>query len=243
MDTVKTDLPGDAVPRDLLARAVGILTSPRHTFAGVIAHPKWLGMLALTVAIGMVCTGTLLSTEKGQVALVDQQVRTLESFGQAVDDAAYAQLEERSRYGGAIGAVQMLVVAPLVALVVAGASYRLFAVSGGSGTFRQVFAVVVHSGVVLAIQQLFVTPLNYVRESISGATNLAVFLPMLDEGSLPARFFGMIDLFIVWWIVTLAIGLSVLSGRRTVRIATGLFAVYIGLALILAIVMAVAGGT
>ena len=45
---------------------------------------------------------------------------------------------------------------PLVALVIAGIAFAVFnAVLGGDATFKQVYAVVVHSGVVLALQPLF----------------------------------------------------------------------------------------
>ena len=75
------------------------------------------------------------------------------------------------------------------------------------------------------VQQVFVTPLNYMRESMSSATNLSVFLPMLDESSFVAKLLGTIDLFLVWWVFILAIGLSVLYRRKTSSIATGLFVV------------------
>jgi len=38
---------------------------------------------------------------------------------------------------------------------------------GGAGTFKQTFAVVAHSGMVLAVSQLFMTPLNYARETMT----------------------------------------------------------------------------
>jgi hypothetical protein len=40
------------------------------------------------------------------------------------------------------------------------------------------------------------------------ATNLAVFFPFLDENSFPARLLGSIDLSLIWWIVSLPIGLG-----------------------------------
>ena len=45
-----------------------------------------------------------------------------------------------------------------------------------------------------ALGTLFLTPLNYFRESLSSATNLGVFLPFLPEGSFLARLVGMVDL-------------------------------------------------
>ena len=57
---------------------------------------------------------------------------------------------------------------------------------------------------------LFTGPLNYFRGSMSSATNLSVVLPMIDEHSFLGRLLGMIDLFMVWWVVVLAIGLACL---------------------------------
>ena len=107
-------------------------------------------------------------------------------------------------------------------------------VLGGDATFKQACAVVAHSQVLVALQQLFILPLNYVRETMSSATTLSVFAPMLDETSFLARLLGWIDLFWVWWIVNLAIGAAVLYKRRSAPIAWTLLAVYLVFALIIA---------
>jgi hypothetical protein len=65
----------------LMSRVVGIVTSPRETFAKVAAHPKWFGMLVLVIVV----TGGLAiwfqSTEVGRQATFDQSVKMMESFG------------------------------------------------------------------------------------------------------------------------------------------------------------------
>ena len=66
---------------------------------------------------------------------------------------------------------------------------------------------------------------------------------MLDEASLPARFFGTIDFFVIWWIIVLAVGMSVLYGRPVQRLAGVFVGVYVTLAVVLTVVMAVTGGT
>jgi hypothetical protein len=108
---------------------------------------------------------------------------------------------------------------------------------------KQVYAVVVHAGVIQALAQLFTGPLNYFRQSMTSATSLSVLLPMLPDGSFAARLAGMIDLFLIWWVVALAIGLAVLFRRRTQPIAISLFAVYAVIALGAAAVMSRLGGT
>jgi uncharacterized membrane-anchored protein len=52
----------------------------------------------------------------------------------------------------------------------------------------------------------------------------------------------MVDLFIIWWLVALAIGLGVLYRRRTQPIAIALLAVYACIALVVAAVMSRFGG-
>src|SRR5262249_46455041 len=116
------------------------------------------------------------------------------------------------------------------------------AVMGGDAPFKTVFAVVAHSSVVLMVQPFLVLPLNYARETMSSATNLAVFAPFLDEASFVSRLLGGIDLFLIWWIVNLAIGLGVLYKRRTGPIATSLLAVYVCIALVIAAVKTALAG-
>jgi hypothetical protein len=119
--------------------------------------------------------------------------------------------------------------------VVAGLMQLIFNVAlGGDASFKQAYAVAVHSQILIALQQLFVTPLNYARESMSSATNLAVFLPMLDETNFVARLLGSIDLFWIWWIVNLSIGIGVLYTRKTAPVAWSLLAVYLAIALAIA---------
>ena len=229
--------PAASLGLSLPARFWGILTSPRETFADVVARPRWFGMAALVLGVTAVCTGWFFSTEVGQTAWLDQAVEQVQRSGQQVPEAQFATMEKLAAYMGPIYAASTLVVAPIIWLAVTGILFAVFnAALGGVSTFKQIFAVFVHSTAVTVLQQLLVTPLNYVRESLSSATNLAVFLPMLDEGSFLAKLFGMVDLFMIWWVILLAIGLGVLFKRKTARIATGLFIVYGIIAVIVAAV-------
>jgi hypothetical protein len=96
--------------------------------------------------------------------------------------------------------------------------------------------------VVLAVLSLFTTPLAYVRESMASATNLGVFLPFLDDSSFAARLLGSIDLVVIWWILSLAIGLGVLYRKRTGPIATTLLAVYVAIGVIIAAIKTASTG-
>jgi hypothetical protein len=120
-----------------------------------------------------------------------------------------------------------VIVPPIMWAVIAGLLFLVFGVlSGGRATFKQIYAVVVHSSVISALGTLFLTPLNYVRESATSATNLGVFLPFLPDGSFLARVAGMADLLLIWWLINLSIGVGVTYKRKTGGVALVLFGVY-----------------
>lgn len=236
--TTSADGAVPAEPQSLPARMVGVLTSPSDTFRRLAARPRWLGVLVVTTLVPAALWFFFLTTESGQTAFLDQQVRQMESFGQTVTDEAYEGIERSLSYMPYVVAGSTLVFGPILALVIAGILFAVFnAGLGGDASFKQVFSLVAHAGVVPLLQALFTIPLNLARESMSSPTNLFVFFPMLEEGSTVARFLGMIDLFLIWWIVVLAIGLAVLYRRRTTPIAIGLMTTYVGIALVVALVM------
>jgi hypothetical protein len=218
---------------NVFSRFIGIITAPRATFASVVAHPQWFGMLALIVVLSAASLGLFFSTKTGQDAWVDAAASS--SFSGQMTDQQYEAMQKMAKYAGYFAIGQAVVGMPIMALIVAGVLFAIFnAAAGGNATFRQVFAVVVHSWPVLIISQFFTLPLSYARGTLSSATNLGVLLPMLDEASFAGRLFGMIDLFWVWAFITLAIGLGVLYRRRTQPIAWSLLAVYGVIAVVVA---------
>jgi hypothetical protein len=226
-----TEGPGLSLP----ARVWGVLTSPRETFADVAARPRWFGMLALVLFVTALCFAAFFWTQVGQTAFLDQTVEQARKAGREIPEAQWAVTQKMASYMWIIYPVATLIFVPIVWLAISGLLFAVFnAALGGTATFKQLFAVFVHSTAVTIVQQLFVWPMNYVRESMSSATNLAVFLPMLDEGSFLAKFLGTIDLFLVWWVVVLSIGLGVLFKRKTGPIAAGLFVIYGIIAVIVA---------
>jgi hypothetical protein len=225
----------DARDKGLFARFAGILFAPRATYAVVAARPRWLGIFLTVYLISAAATTALISTDVGRNALIDRQIAQQESFGRKMTQEQIDRLEKYSVYFVYATPVFQFAGFAIGSLVVAGIVFAVFnAMLGSDATFKQVFAVVTHSGVVLAVLALFTTPLAYARESLSSTTNLAVFLPFLDDSSFAARFLGAIDLIFIWWMVSLAIGLGVLYRKRTGPIAITLLSVYAVIGLIIA---------
>ena len=225
-----TPMPG------LFARVFGILVSPRETFERVVADPRWIGVLALSVGGVAVLSGTLMGTDFAQRALLDQQVSSMEAFGVTVTEEVYAEMEQGGRFAAYSTMGFTLIGMPVICVLLAGMLYGTgYGLLGAGASFGQVFAVVTHAGVVFLAQQLLVVPLNYAREAITVPTTLGAFAPMLDEGTFVLNLLSAVDLFHVWWIMILSIGLAVAWKRRTSPVATTLYGIYAAIALVIAV--------
>ncbi len=224
------------------ARAFGVIRRPRATFEDVVATPSWLGLMVGMTVTSVLAGVLLFQSEVGRLALLDQWERTAVAFGQQVDDARYEELQALSHQGAVYSTATALLNGPVLILGVSG---LLFAILGNTlhrASFRRMLAVVTHATVILTIRQLVAAPFAYVRETTSSATSLGVWFPALDEASPVARFLGALDLFVVWWVVSLAIGVGVLYRRSSRPLALSFVGAYMGIAVVMAIAMALLGG-
>ncbi len=220
---------------NLISRAIGVITSPGATFAHVARAPKVAGMLFLVSLILGLAQGLPQLTERGRAAALDMQIEQMERFGVQVTPEMTQQMEQRSRsnLGAYTSIVVMFVGIPFGAVIITVLLWVAFnTIMGGTASFKHVMAVVAHSQAVTALGALIAAPIMYARGVMSTSiANLGALLPMLDETSFLSKFLGGIDLFVIWWVVVLAIGLAALYRKKTSSIATGLFIVY-GLILI-----------
>jgi hypothetical protein len=226
---------GGAAPLSLAQRFIGMLTSPKATYESVVSWPRWGGMLAVTTLITAVTVFAFLSTEVGRDIVMKQQV-------EAGAPAAQAEMAVKlSRY---IAPAFMLIGIPIFALLVSGILMGVFAVTGGSASFKQVFSVYVHSGVVGAVIGVVNAIVNYFMATDTNITSLAGIGRAFAEKGFLAGFFGALDLTIFLGLFVLAIGLAVLYRRRTPPIFVGLSAVYLVIAVVIgAVKAAFAGGS
>ncbi len=224
-------------------RILGIVRRPRSTFAAIVRSPRSGGLLALLFAVYFLASAALFSTDVGQLALVDQWESTAIAFGQPVDDARYAELQRLSERGVSYAALTSLVRGPVAAVILAVVLFGWFTgVRRGRASFGQVLAVVAAAAAILMLRHLVAAPLNYARETAASPATLVGLFTMVDQASPVARFLSLVDLFVVWWLVVLAVGIAVLY-RQPTRTVLVLFAgLYTAIALGLTGAMALLGG-
>ena len=226
----------------MIRRLAGVVSRPRTTLAEVVLAPKWAVTWSVILGIWALAGAGLLSTDVGRQALVDERVRAVEAFGGTIDDVEYASLEASPPWWVYAASGSRMLLTPPVTLITAVAVWLAARRDGTDATFSQALALVVHANVALLVGQLIATPLHYVRESLTSPLHLAAILPLMEEGSPQARFFGTMDLFALWWAGLLAVGLSVLTGQRVGRYLAPLAAVFAVFAAVVAVAVMAMGG-
>jgi len=224
------------VSPNVFARYIGVIASPKATFQSVAASPKWLGMLVLTAVLVAFFTALPMTTDAGKQAALEQQVEQMKSFGFQVSDQAYEQLEKGLGRLPYTTAGSIIVFTPIIGLIFAGILFAIFnAALGGEASFKQVYATYMHSGVIGTLSAVLSGTVNYFSGRVGSVTNMGALLPMLSEKSFLAHLMGTIDIFIIWSVVVLAIGLGVLYKRRTQPIAISLLSIYAVIAIVIAV--------
>jgi hypothetical protein len=217
----------------LPARLIGVILSPRDTYADVAAHPRVLGALLVTTVLAAGVTYWFQGTEIGQqavIAQIDQTLETVESLtGQStMTDEQYEQMIEQQIGRAPLqSAATILVASPVTVVILAAILLGVFnGILGGAGRFKQVLAVVVHSSVIWTLAALFGVAMAFLGAELGSASKLSIFAPMLESGFV-FRLLSFVDLFWLWGLVSLATGLAVLYRRQTGSIATAFVGIYL----------------
>lgn len=229
-----------------VGRLIGMVRAPRATLSGAVRHPQSLDLAILIVVIAAACSAGYLLTRVGQLAALDQQVRQLESLGVVITDDRYADLRALVPYRPVIDAAVIVIGWPVFWLISARvlqwAGNRAVRGTGSRASLAQMLSVVVHASGIFAVRSIVAAPINYARESLGGATSLAMVMPASGESTFPSRLLSAVDIFFVWWIVLVALGLSILYERRTLPIARWLFGAYAAVAAAIALTQTLRGG-
>jgi len=225
-----------------MRRVVGVLLHPRQTMAAVVREPSFITVWIVVLLVVAACGVSILSTAVGQQALVDERVRTTEMIGGHVDDAAYAEWLAHPPISAYLTSGGRLLLTPPVTLMVALALVALALMDGAGVSFVVALAIVVHATSVLALQQVVAVPAQFVRESLGSPTSLATFMPSVEDGTWLARLLGSIDVFGVWWIALIAIGLAAATNRSTLHWLWRLTVAYLAVAAVVAGAVAVMSG-
>ena len=222
--------PTAAAPdKGLIARAIGILTSPKATFETVVAHPKPAAMLFLIVLVMSIAVAGPMLTGRGQQMWLDMNVSQMQASGREIPPQSLEGLGKVAPYSAYVTAATMFIFVPIATLFFSALYWALFnAILGGTASFKQVLGIVAHAGVPGALGAVLSAPIMYAQGVMTqaGPFNLSALVPFLDQTSLIYRVLAATSVFTLWGMVATGIGLGVLYRRKSGPISIALLILY-----------------
>jgi hypothetical protein len=108
------------------------------------------------------------------------------------------------------------------AFVIAGVTAVIFSfILGDDGRYRQYLSVTAHALLIPALGGLATLPLRIARRNPQLTLNLGLFVPGV-EGTYLANLLTILDLFLLWGYVVLALGVHEIDRRRSWGSAAGI---------------------
>ena len=218
-----------------LARVVNVLFSPTRTFEAIRQRPTWLVALVILVLLGL--AGSYLVTGKMDIEEVVRE-SVADSGRQLSDDQLEQAIALQEKLLPVFAIAGPLVIFPGACLLMALLFWVVLRLLGGEMTYKTSFATTVHGLMPNAISSLLALPVVMSRGALSYeevrsggvlASNLAHFAPE-ETGTAVRALLAGIDVFTIWALVLLIIGLAVtarVSRAKSGAVVIGLWVVYV----------------
>ena len=200
-------------------RVLGVLFSPKATFADIARKPSWLLPVLIATILGIASTVVLNQRINWRDYIV-QQLEKSPRAAQLSTDQKQQQAEISAKvtvyFVYAVGVVGSV----LFALIVGAVMMLAYNVLAGAGaTFSQSFGIAAHTlliGIVstpIFLLVLLLRPPGTLDPDNPVATNVAAFLPEESAKWLVALCKS-IDIFTIWTLILLAIGFAAVNPRK-----------------------------
>ena len=194
----------------LIGRMIRVFHAPRETFESVAASRTaidWVAPAAVSAVVAFAAAVAVmpLAMEEGAKAIQEQMQ------GQEFSDEQREMMEKMAGPGQAIG----LVMAPVGSFVVLFISALLLLgaakVAGAGIGYSGMLTVSAYSSLVESLKTIIVTPLMLSKKSMEVHTGLGLLLPAEMMNSFAGRFLAGIEIFSLWQVVIVAVGISALG--------------------------------
>ncbi|MBN2355083.1 YIP1 family protein [candidate division KSB1 bacterium] len=214
--TVQTSPSAQEGDLNLIQRIINVFTNPSATFKAVKVRPSWLMPVIIVLVLSLVMTYLL------QPVIIQEQraktITSLEERGMSQDqiDEALAQSEKFMKYliipMGAIGILVALLLSAAVWLFV---SKTLL---GGSAQYSQMLEVSAYSSLITTLGGFIKLPIMLQKETLNVHFSLATFMSDSAKDTFIYKFLVNSDLFNIWSIAVLCIGIAIVSGLKVKKV-------------------------
>jgi hypothetical protein len=197
---------------DFFKRLEGVFLNPKKTFEAVAERPVWADVL-IVVLIALIAYVLVISpyTRNDQLQMMKESVKYKEKVGEA---RANQQIQSLEGPATTMQTVQTVVGTPLWFLVAMTLQALVLLMLGRfastQGTFKHVFAALVHANLINALLGNAVRLVLVLtrKSAMQVSTGLALLAPRMDATSTPFIILNQVDFFQIWMFGVLGYGLS-----------------------------------
>lgn len=232
-NTVRVRLPITGRAAFLLKRIGDVFVRPRRLFEHLREEPSWLGPLVVTVFAGILAI-VLLPDQVFVEAMEGARTRRGEAVTITSEPAVVA-LWERIRLS-----LGVAVTHPLKATMLAGALTLLFGrLLKWPAGFWHYLSITTHALLISALGALIMVPLQIAHRDPSLHASPALLAPNLEPVSIAGRILAGVDVFTLWMVAVLAIGVAIANTRRSSGVPV---TVLVGMYLVTVVTLAALSG-
>jgi hypothetical protein len=212
-------------------RALDTFVAPGRLFEYFREDTPWVGPLLIAIVVGLAVM--LVIPSELFVEQARQSVGRAGPQGGQMPDPE--QIATFARIGGAAGAA---IATPVMAFALAGILSLVFTVlGGGSAGYMQYLAVTTHSMLITTVGGLITLPVQILQGDLQARLSFALFAPFLDADFVIYRVLQGLEVFTIWALVVVALGVAVVNRRfswaATAGILVGFYVVILfGVALV-----------
>jgi len=214
------------------SKILNIFFEPRKVFESLKTKPTWLVSFIIIVLISVV---SMYLTYPFIMSDTIAKIRANEKIPDEQKETIVAQLQETTspQLRGVVFSVIFIL---LILLIISGLLFFTFNVMlGGDSSFKRVLSVFSYSALVNIPAAIVKIPLIFTKKTVEIQTSLALFLSPDSKETFIYRFLSFFDIFYIWMIILVSLGLSVMYNFTIKKSTSTVFILWICLALVVSV--------
>ena len=211
-------------------RIIGVFTSPGKTFASIDRRPGWILPVVLSTIISV---GFIVAVQPVLIQeTLSKQEQKMQERGMDSDqiDQILSTTEKAMKYTTPAFALIMPVI--IIAIISAVFLFVGNVVLGGSAPYKKVLSVTAHSWLIISLGSLIAIPLILAKETMQVSFSLATLMSESARETFLYQLLAKVDVFAVWTLSVLSIGLALVYKMNTKKMATAVVTTYLLYALV-----------
>lgn len=222
-----------------ISRILNIFFEPRKIFENLKIKPRWLVPFIIISIIGITSFYyTYPFIMKGQIARIEANERIPDAQKEIIIERM-SETEHPPIWQLGITPIFTFLYFLIVAAVLFFVGNVLL---GGDSSFGRILSIFVYSSLVAIPQAIIKIPLVFMRETAEIQTSLALLLSPDIRETFLYRFFAQIDIFTIWTLILVSLGMAVMYNFTLRKSATTVFVLWLLWVLISSALAGIFGG-